>query len=756
LIYHRLLAFLQRYGVITLIVVAFVALGILYSVTTPIFETPDEPWHYRYVKRLADGLGLPPLSMSGDPWQQGEAHQPPLYYALGAVLTSGIDTGPAAALYERNPYAATGLAHSPGNKNAVLHLDGEGYPYHGVSLAVHVLRWFSILCSALTVLLTYLLVLEIVPRRRVIAIGAAALVAFNPQFLFISAGANNDSLVSLLTTLTLYLSMRVCNGKAKPYSTPILLGASVGLGALTKLSGFLAGILVVVAYLFHLRNSRSRRIWEDLVRPVLIAMAVALGISGWWYARNAILYQDILGMKALSSAFGIRASELPFRDVLRVLVESVVSYWGVFGWMNVLADEVYYTLTRTFSILGTFGLILALVRAYWRHDTLRQYRWRTALLGVLWVLVMGASLSRWTQLITGPQGRLLFPAISAISFLLLIGFQAWFPGRYISVLTFILTVSLFGVSLIAPFRYIAPAYARPARIPLEQVPAGIQDLNVRFGDDLFLLGYELREDSLRPGGDLHLRLYWLALKAMSRDYAVYVHVFGRQGARIGGIDTFPGKGNYPTRLWVPGDVVADDYTLTVARDAEVPTAAILRVGIYNPPGVENLPVYDAQGREIGASPEIGRVRIVATKAARYQPQQELQVNLDHKVMLAGYDLAPQVPTAGEPWEVTLYWKALAPMPKDYTVFVHLVDDVGKMAAQFDQQPLGGDYPTHLWQMGETIKDVHQLPLPADLPAGEYRLNIGLYLLETGERLFVVDAAPPANMVTLGPAHIKGR
>jgi hypothetical protein len=59
-------------------------------------------------------------------------------------------------------------------------------------------------------------------------------------------------------------------------------------------------------------------------------------------------------------------------------------------------------------------------------------------------------------------------------------------------------------------------------------------------------------------------------------------------------------------------------------------------------------------------------------------------------------------------------------------------------------------------MGETIKDVHQLPLPADLPAGEYRLNIGLYLLETGERLFVVDAAPPANMVTLGPAHIKGR
>jgi len=753
---RQVLALLWRHWAVVLIMVAFIALGIYYSVTTPIFETPDEPWHYRYVKQLADGKGLPPLLVSTDPWEQGEAHQPPFYYALGALLTGGIDTGPAEEIYQRNTYAALGLPHSPGSKNAVLHFDGEGHPYRGVALAVHVLRWFSILCSALTVLLTYCLALEITPRRRTIAIGAAALVAFNPQFLFISAGANNDLLVTLFTTLTLYLSVRVCNGKARPYRTPFLLGISVGLGALTKLSGLTSGLLVLAAYLLGIRSRRGWRPWEDLARPVFIAVAVAVALSGWWYARNAILYHDALGMGVLKASSGIRSGPLPLKDVLRVLLESVISYWGVFGWMNVVADEMYYTLARILSILGVFGLLLALVKSYWNRKSLRQYRWRTVVIVLLWVSAMIVSLLSWTQLITGPQGRLLFPAISGIAFLLVVGLMAWFPARYAAAPAFGMSALLLGVSLIAPSRYITPAYARPTRIPLEEVSLNIQDLNIRFGEDLFLLGYELREDSVRAGGDLHLRLHWLALKRMSQNYAFYVHVFGRGGTRIGGADTYPAKGNYPTRIWVPGEVVSDDYTLTIARDAEAPTAAVIRVGVYTPPGVDNLPVFDAQGRDLDPSPGIARVRIVPLRATHYQPQQELNVNFDHKAMLLGYDLSPQVPSAGETWEVTLYWEPLAPIAKDYTVFVHLMGESGEKITQFDGQPLEGDYPTHLWQTGESIKDTHLLALPADLPTGEYHLDIGLYLLGSGERLFLVDVSPSANLVTLGPVHIKGR
>ena len=67
-------------------------LGVLYSLITPLFEASDELWHYPFVKRLADGQGLPvqyPDQIG--PWRQ-EGSQPPLYYALGGLLTSWIDT----------------------------------------------------------------------------------------------------------------------------------------------------------------------------------------------------------------------------------------------------------------------------------------------------------------------------------------------------------------------------------------------------------------------------------------------------------------------------------------------------------------------------------------------------------------------------------------------------------------------------------------------------------------------------------------
>jgi hypothetical protein len=46
----------------------------------------------------------------------------------------------------------------------------------------------------------------------------------------------------------------------------------------------------------------------------------------------------------------------------------------------------------------------------------------------------------------------------------------------------------------------------------------------------------------------------------------------------------------------------------------------------------------------------------------------------------------------------------------------------------------GIYPTTLWQPGEFVTDVHTIPVPPNLPPGEYSLEVGLYLAETGMRL----------------------
>jgi hypothetical protein len=119
------------------------------------------------------------------------------------------------------------------------------------------------------------------------------------------------------------------------------------------------------------------------------------------------------------------------------------------------------------------------------------------------------------------------------------------------------------------------------------------------------------------------------------------------------------------------------------------------------------------------------------------------------LQLAGYTVEPETGRAGETLRLTLYWQAAAPISQDYTVFVHLRRPAGGNMAQADHRPLGSLYPTSLWPVGELIRESSDLYLPVDLPAGEYELWVGLYLLETGERLPLEHDSSGENAVRLG-------
>jgi hypothetical protein len=73
------------------------------------------------------------------------------------------------------------------------------------------------------------------------------------------------------------------------------------------------------------------------------------------------------------------------------------------------------------------------------------------------------------------------------------------------------------------------------------------------------------------------------------------------------------------------------------------------------------------------------------------------------------------------------------MERDYTVFVHMIGPDGALAGQADGPPVGGDYPTSFWSPNEIITDERLIPTEG-LPPGTYHLSMGMYLLETSERL----------------------
>ena len=237
---------------IAVITLFSVILGVVYSLATPIFEASDELWHYPVVKHIADGRGLPVQRRVSRRCGSRKAASRPATMPWPALVTAWIDTDDLSEVRWLNPMANTGRPLAAGNKNLIIHTEREAFPWRGTALAVHLIRFLSVLLGASVVYLTYRLALEISPRRSDLALTAAALVAFNPMFLFISGSVNNDNLIVPLATLILWLVVRtfrqgwLSNGRA------VLLGFLLGLAALTKLSGLAllpltAVVLVVVA-----------------------------------------------------------------------------------------------------------------------------------------------------------------------------------------------------------------------------------------------------------------------------------------------------------------------------------------------------------------------------------------------------------------------------------------------------------------------------------------------------------------------------
>lgn len=121
------------------------------------------------------------------------------------------------------------------------------------------------------------------------------------------------------------------------------------------------------------------------------------------------------------------------------------------------------------------------------------------------------------------------------------------------------------------------------------------------------------------------------------------------------------------------------------------------------------------------------------------------------ITLLGADLPPATAVPGEALSLTLYWQADGPTLRPYTVFNHLLNSGGELAAQSDNWPAQGQWPPTCWQPGEIISDRHQINLPPDLPPGSYTLVTGLYDARDGDRL---PTKTGETLVVLGEIEIE--
>jgi hypothetical protein len=281
------------------------------------------------------------------------------------------------------------------------------------------------------------------------------------------------------------------------------------------------------------------------------------------------------------------------------------------------------------------------------------------------------------------------------------------------------------------------------------VPPEATPVEINYGDLADLVAYQVNPDPVVPGQPLQLTLYWQAKNRIEFDLHQSVKLLDTSGNPLSELDQLP---PVPTSQWWPGDVISDTLRVPVSTDISGPAALGLDIALTHLGTQRALPAFNMQGEEI---PRIVTRLSIPAAEPDLQNARELDYSFDNSLALVAIEpVELESATPGESLVLRLFWRAMAPVSDDYTVFLHVVDASGQVVAQGDGPPVSGQYPTSVWSTGELIADDRQIPLPAELPPGEYQLLVGLYRPSDGQRLLVTSQPGSPDAAPLGSVLVQ--
>ncbi len=310
------------------------------------------------------------------------------------------------------------------------------------------------------------------------------------------------------------------------------------------------------------------------------------------------------------------------------------------------------------------------------------------------------------------------------------------------------------------------AVVRPSGPPASSALAVSHEFDAQW-NEIALAGFDGGAEEIAAGDSLPLSLYWQAREKPQTNYVAALELVDAAGNTHPATFYRPANDGFPTTQWnqgetwrdrvavkIPANAAPGDATLLIAVAAESDASA---PSLSTKAQTRALPfVSPALKPMVLPAVELVHIRITAREHQFELPkvQHMLQANLGNKAALIGYSLTPQTAKPLETLQLVLNWQALGSMDERYAVFVHLLDAAGDIVAQQDSEPAAGAAPTTSWLPGEVIADPYALALPATLPAGEYRLVVGMYRTDGGQRLPVLDGA--ADRIALATIRVAAR
>ena len=437
---------------LSLIILVYALLAVLYAIYTPKWQAPDEPAHFNYIREIGDTGKLPvlqngdynqryledikaakfPATMSIDPIRY-EAWQPPLYYLAATPVYL--------------------IAHNA-----------------GVDVTVLALRLFSVALGVIVLLVAYNIVREIFPDDGLLALATVGLMATVPMHIAVSASISNDVAAELWLVLILWLAVKRIRGNVSDKRFVILGGVLFGAALLTKTTAYVTGAVLLALAEFAYQHSmqHASRITYSVVRvayTLIPLILISLVISSPMFLRNIATYgitdalasgrhdAVVLGQPTTAGMIGKYGLNHILFDFFAVTLKS---FWGQFGWMGVLVNDRIYVALMVLTGIAVLGFTFYALRILRSRELLTDVQhWCVGLLIVLFVVAVADYVGynfKYFQL----QGRYLFPALISIAFVLVVGLRELIAPAYQRIVFALLYVGFVVLDLACLFLFIVP------------------------------------------------------------------------------------------------------------------------------------------------------------------------------------------------------------------------------------------------------------------------------------------------------------
>lgn len=303
-------------------------------------------------------------------------------------------------------------------------------------------------------------------------------IAFQPITAFLASYINNDSTAVLATTMIIYLWILGLESNWKTKHC-VLLGLAIGFCALTYYNAYGYILCSIILCLVSVTSNKMKA--KDVWQKILVVGLIAITFAGWWFVRNAILYNgDFLGINAQNECGDKYALhdykpstrltlQKEGKSLIYMIVEkewlntTAVSFIGIFGYHTIMMSTKIYYCYLAIWVIGAIGCLINFKELFmYKKEEKNKY-----LLNYIFVasIIIPVLLSMYYSYASDyqPQGRYIMGIIVPFTYFLVKGIETLLEKfikseKIRNVIIIALMLLIIVISFKAIFGYIIPAY----------------------------------------------------------------------------------------------------------------------------------------------------------------------------------------------------------------------------------------------------------------------------------------------------------